>query len=156
MRVLQIDGSNLYHGLRLFRGGLRVDFGALRKRFQPDRALYYNVPGPGMGKFLAAVKAAGFELRLGHLRSSPGGRREKGVDVLLAVDMVTLAAQGASEIVLVSGDEDLVPAVQEARRLGARVVAASFQGTLARRLAEAVDDVVLLDAFPWDALAYAG
>jgi len=154
MRILQIDGGNLYHGLKDYLASTRVDFAALKAHFRADRALYYNVRGPGMGAFLTALEAAGYELRLGHLRQGPAGWQEKGVDVLLAVDMVRLAARGAREIVLVSGDEDLVPAVREARRLGARVVVAAFQGLLSMQLAAAANEVKLLDGLPWNELRY--
>jgi uncharacterized LabA/DUF88 family protein len=53
-------------------------------------------------------------------------REQKGVDTLLALDLVRLASeaaagQGPSTIVLLTGDGDFCPAVQAAQRLGARV-----------------------------------
>lgn len=47
---------------------------------------------------------------------------QKRVDVALAVDLVLMAARGqTSEAVLVAGDSDFIPAIDEARRAGVRV-----------------------------------
>ncbi len=49
--------------------------------------------------------------------------REKGLDVMLAVDMVQAhKKEGLEVLVLLSGDSDFVPAVQLAQQEGARVV----------------------------------
>jgi uncharacterized LabA/DUF88 family protein len=53
-----------------------------------------------------------FPRPLRYLKSRPGGE-EKGVDVELAIDLVTLALDNAFDaVVLASADSDLVPAIQ--------------------------------------------
>lgn len=48
---------------------------------------------------------------------------EKGVDILLAVEMIKLGLANTYETAfLLSSDTDLVPAVQECRRIGKQVV----------------------------------
>ena len=64
-----------------------------------------------------------FEFRRGRLRRSSSGRYEqKGIDVLLGIDMVRLCSKRQIRIVvLVTGDSDLVPAVQACKDEGAVV-----------------------------------
>jgi len=64
--------------------------------------------------------------------------REKGVDVALAVDLVTMAATGDFETAIVmSSDQDLSPAVDQVRSRshlgGARVEVAAWRGPNGRR-----------------------
>ena len=54
--------------------------------------------------------------------------REKGVDVKIAVDLVSMAADKLLKTaILCSSDSDLQPAVQEARRRGVEVVYLGFE-----------------------------
>ncbi len=60
----------------------------------------------------------------GHIISYPDGiHHEKGVDVLIAVEMIRFAVEDKYDAVyLISSDNDLVPAVVEVQRLGKQVV----------------------------------
>jgi uncharacterized LabA/DUF88 family protein len=54
--------------------------------------------------------------------------KEKGVDVKIAVDMITIACdKEAKNIVLCSSDSDLQPAVKETRKRGVEVIYLGFQ-----------------------------
>ena len=74
-------------------------------------------------------------------------RRQKGVDTLIALDLVRLAGQGVFDTaVLISGDRDLAEAVRAAQDLGAHVVAATpNRHSVARELSELVDGIIDLD-----------
>lgn len=63
------------------------------------------------------------KLRLGNLRERAGGRMvQKGVDAELHADMTGLARnRGAVDFVLLTGDEDLLRAVDEVQSYGVRV-----------------------------------
>lgn len=63
------------------------------------------------------------KLRLGNLRERAGGKMvQKGVDAELHADMTGLARnRGAVDFVLLSGDEDLLRAVDEVQSYGVRV-----------------------------------
>lgn len=68
---------------------------------------------------------------------------EKQVDVRIAVDLVSMAHRNEYEVAyLLSADGDFVPAVEEAKRFGKRVFAASAQQ--GRQLAKAVDAFIPL------------
>ena len=80
----------------------------------------------GQQRFFAALRRnPRVSLHLGRFQVDPdtGTLREKGVDVKLAVDLVRLAIEDAYDVaVLLSGDGDLVTALEVARqRCGRRV-----------------------------------
>lgn len=73
-------------------------------------------------RFFSALKMSPrFEVRLGRLKkgTDDSGRpvyEQKGVDVLLSIDLVKLAATNQIDrAVLVSGDSDFVPAIKMAK-----------------------------------------
>ncbi len=68
-------------------------------------------------------RLADVKLRLGNLRERDGGRRaQKGVDADLHADMTELARnQAAADFVLLTGDEDLLRAVEEVQKYGVRL-----------------------------------
>lgn len=79
-------------------------------------------------------------LRGGERRRPP---RQKGVDTLLAVDMLVGAfSQLFSIAVLIAGDADFVPVVHEVRRRGVMVVLAAHPASLSDELRCAADRFV--------------
>ena len=72
-------------------------------------------------------------------RKGKGGRprwraQEKGVDVMLAVDVVDMArTDGYDTAVVFSADSDLLPALEAAAGLGKRIETATWQGPVANR-----------------------
>jgi uncharacterized LabA/DUF88 family protein len=88
------------------------------------------------------------KLRMGNLN---GRGQQKGVDSQLREDMERLARQGAvSDLVLLAGEEDLVPGVEEAQSFGVLVhlwgVEPPYGANQAERLVWECDDVEVLDA----------
>ncbi|MEI8327544.1 MAG: NYN domain-containing protein [Candidatus Taylorbacteria bacterium] len=69
----------------------------------------------------------------GQMEESQGGKsvlifREKGVDVKIAVDMVSLSCdKKVKEIILCSSDSDLQPAIKEAKDRGVSCVCLGFE-----------------------------
>lgn len=54
--------------------------------------------------------------------------KEKGVDVKIAVDMVSLACEGELQVAIIcSSDSDLQPAIKEAKKRGVEVVYLGFE-----------------------------
>jgi uncharacterized LabA/DUF88 family protein len=68
-------------------------------------------------------RLADVRLRLGNLRERDGGRRaQKGVDADLHADMTELARnKAAADFILLTGDEDLLRAVEEVQKYGVRL-----------------------------------
>ncbi len=80
----------------------------------------------------------GFGTLRGRSRRRP--RRQKGVDTLLAVDMLVGAFTDIFSVaILVTGDADFVPVVNEVRRRGVAVAVAAEASTLAEDLKRSAD-----------------
>ena len=92
----------------------------------------------------------GVDLRLGRLVQ----HQQKGVDVLLAIDLFRLALRGAiSTAYILAGDADIEPSVQAAKREGVRVVLIgipeSDAGGQSSMLIESCDDYLPLGIEHW-------
>jgi len=86
--------------------------------------------------FIEKMVRSGFEVELGPQHNSHDKDHksvEKGVDVALACRMLSLAHHNAYDTaILVSGDADILPAVQEVRRLGRRVMVTCFEDRISK------------------------
>jgi uncharacterized LabA/DUF88 family protein len=82
----------------------------------------------------------GCEVKLGTLVNGKDGLRQKGVDTLLAIDMVSKAYTNQYEVaILVSGDSDLEPVVRAVKETGKRVCGAFVTGSAAEHLVRQFD-----------------
>ena len=92
-----------------------------------ERAYYYTVLQGDEPKFECvrdALKACGFE---SFLAKKSKGKRAKGVDIALTKDMLVNAFFNNYDVaVLVSGDGDYVPVVEELKRMGKIVIVAFY------------------------------
>ena len=72
--------------------------------------------------------------------------KQKGVDTLIALDMVRFASQKVFDTaVLISGDQDLAGAVQATQDMGCRVVIATpSKGSVSKELRELADEVIVI------------
>lgn len=94
-------------------------------------------------RFFCALKKDGIYVRKGICQPGPSGRlQEKGVDVLAALDIVELAKDNM--LCVFSGDADLVPAIQRARKQ-TKVVAILKEDWPARYMRSNVDEVLPLE-----------
>ena len=73
--------------------------------------------------------------------------REKGVDTGMSVSMVRRAAERTAPdlFIVVTGDQDFVPALQEIQRLGKKVFIASTRQSCATKLLDQANGVIWLD-----------
>lgn len=95
-----------------------------------------------------------FDVRLGrHVLSPIGGIvnkknwnwRQKGVDSLIAIDMITKAFEGQyNTAILLAGDADFVEIVNSVKNLGMNVVGAFFPGHVAQELEYSLDKKIVL------------
>jgi uncharacterized LabA/DUF88 family protein len=155
-----IDGSNLYHQLKDCGTNIKINYYNLSKALaEKERKLirtYYYVCPPvdpnqksyhDQQKFLSYLKNTQYlELRFGSLEVRGNVQVEKGVDVMLAIDMVSLAHKNAYDTaILLSNDSDLAPAVDMVKDLGKHVEYAYIsQKTV--RLIESCDVAVQIDS----------
>jgi NYN domain-containing protein len=96
----------------------------------PLRAYYYtSVVGddPKLLSVRRALRALSFDPQV--FKKDAQNQRSKGVDITLTKDMLSHACLGNySQAVLVAGDGDYVPLVQEVKRMGKNVFLAFFGG----------------------------
>jgi uncharacterized LabA/DUF88 family protein len=103
---------------------------------------------PNLGQYWEAVELLpdtelGFGSTRGGTRRKP--RKQKGVDTLIAVDMLVGAFTQLFPIaILVAGDADFVPVVNEVRRRGVMVVVAADERSMSESLRRAADRFVTI------------
>ncbi len=160
---VHIDGAFLLKQLERISGQNRIDPIAFRSsllsyiqgRWQMRmlRAYWYSSPGiNGDNGYLneAISFLDNFKVRLGSVgyvdTVDGGGLRQKGVDGLLIVDMIQLAQnRSVTDMLLIAGDADFVPAVELVQSLGVHVhlvCPEDINGSLARNLKSEVDTLV--------------
>jgi len=141
--MIFIDGSNLYHALKEIIPDRQVDYNKLPQKLCGARRLirtyYYTVPVDRIEdednyktqqKFFSRLNQIDYlTIRLGRLVNIKGTWVEKGVDVRIAVDMLSMAVKNNFDTaILISRDGDFAYAIDAVKELGKHVeVAHPFQ-----------------------------
>lgn len=114
-----------------------------------QRQLWYDgIPESGPHRYQRALRTCdGVQLRAGQLIEWGERRTQKAVDTRLVADMVLAGIRGTcSDIVLVSGDADMIPGVHEATAAGVRVHLYGFGwDSMSSALRHACDSTTILD-----------
>ena len=149
-----IDGSNLYHVLEQICGRHDVQFDKFSKKLANGRDLrrvyYYNIRQEPIefnnntsdqDKFLTSLYDTPYlEVKLGIWKQRRGTMVEKGVDVMLATDLVTRAYENQYDTaIVVSGDADFYPALQAVKDTGKHVELAAFDTNISTEAAKTTD-----------------
>lgn len=88
-------------------------------------------------------------LGFGELRGLRKRVRQKGVDTLIATHMVAGAYSGLFDVaILVAGDADFVPVLEEVKRRGVMAAVAAFKESLSEDLRRVADRFVELQDWP--------
>jgi len=153
--IIFIDGNNWYHSIKHLIKPRFIQFDKLSKmiskKFNLDilEIRYYNsIPDINLGEnvyykhmiFLAEMKKKGFIVNTNKLKklkvNNKSLRVEKGVDVMIATDMIrkTLLEKECDCCVLISGDSDFVPAMRTIKKYGKEVLTVSGLRGYAREL----------------------
>ncbi len=161
--MIFIDGSNVFRSLHNFNvqntDAFKIDYIKLRDELCNGRnlirAYYYGSEDPSRGDaqkgFQDKLRSHGFEVVTKPLKTfqTTDGREgfiEKGIDIALATDLISLAWEGAFDTaVIVSGDSDFVEAVRRVKQKGRKVEIASFRNSLAADMRMVGDRTVILD-----------
>lgn len=154
-----IDGSNLYHALRENFKRYDLNFAAFARKLVGERRLfriyYYNIlqdptqrpeGAREQQEFLDTLRKTPYlEIRLGRMKLQQGIPIEKGVDIMLATDLLHYGWKGLFDTaVLVSGDADFAYALQTAKNMGIHVEVAYFESNISKDLLEVADNWHLL------------
>jgi len=137
-----------YYKLSLKLAGLNrrlirchVYTGAYDQRREPDKYA-------GQMRFFNKIHAMQFvTLKTRPLVVRGGSLFQKGVDTLIATDMVSMAFLNHYDIAfLASGDGDLAPAVEAVKSAGKQIIVASFARSRSTAVGTAADHEIPLDA----------
>jgi len=126
--IVFIDGNNFYHNLKkVIDKPRKIDFKKLVNlvclRFDLDilEIRYYNsipkLKDEVYNKHLSFIKeleSKGILVRTRELHGKGEHKREKGIDILIAVDMINkcLIKKGCDVCILITGDADFLPVMQ--------------------------------------------
>jgi len=155
-----IDGSNLYHALRSNFRRHDLNFTEFANKLCGPRRLfrtyYYNVLQDPIQRpdgyreqqeFLDTLRKTPYlEIRLGSTKIAQGTAVEKGIDVMLATDLLYFAWNNFYDVaVLVSGDSDFAYALQAVKNMGKHVEVAYFESGVSKDLLDVADNRHLLN-----------
>ena len=159
-----IDAGNMFHGSNYLK--VKINYKKLINLLKRDRWLlrgyfYTGIPTPDLNlpqeyreqlkkqrNFLNELQNIGIKVKTMPLKKTPEGFIEKGVDILLATDMIVLAYNNAYDTaILVSGDSDYIPVVEMIQQLGKRVENATFKRTSSYELRKVCDEFIILDNY---------
>ena len=147
-----IDGSNLYHVLNQHFSRNDIKFGKFAEKLAGEsnlvRTYYYNIKQEQRGrgsedqeKFLSALYDIPYlEVKLGIVKQRGDAMVEKGVDMMIGVDILKNAYEDLCDTaILVSGDGDFYPALQAAKDQGKHVEIAAFETNISPETARIAD-----------------
>ncbi len=154
--MIFIDGSNLYHVLKQNIDKHDLDYRKFTSKLCGDRELirtyYYNIRqessenprlAENQDRFLNALYETEYlEVKLGIWKPRGHTMVEKGVDVMIAADLISHAYEDHYDVaILVSGDADFYPALQAVKDVGKQVEVAAFDSNLSSESARFADVV---------------
>ena len=155
-----IDGSNLYHALRSNFKRHDLNFTDFTARLCGSRRLfriyYYNVLQDQVQwpegyreqqEFFDILRKTPYlEVRLGGTKMTQGVSVEKGIDIMLATDLLYFAWNDCYDVaLLVSGDSDFAYALQAVKNMGKHVEVAYFERGISKDLLSVADNHQLLN-----------
>ncbi len=155
-----IDGSNLYHALKNNFRRYDLNFTEFARKLCGSRRLfriyYYNVLQDSSQRpdghrdqqeFLDILRKTPYlEVRLGGTKMAQGILVEKGIDTMLATDLLYFAWNAFYDVaVLVSGDADFTYSLQAVKNMGKHVEVAYFESGVSKDLLDVADNRHLLD-----------
>ena len=165
-----IDGSNLYNGLRENVESTRFNLAELVHQLVRNRTLvrvyYFNAIltrdyneelREGQQRFFESLQRIPYvTVRYSRLhRRSDGSLVEKGTDVAIVVEALSLAYDNAYDTaLLVSGDGDYVELFEELKRRGKHVECAMFRNQSSGILIEHADMFHNLDELNWENILF--
>ena len=158
--MIFIDGSNFYHGLKNNSCNPKIDFSKLASLLCDGRKLirtyYYNAVAKqeddpsrykDQQRFFESLRNTPYlTVKFGRLEKRGSTFVEKGVDINIAVDMLSAAYSDAYDTaILITSDGDFVSAVEAVKDRGKHVENAYFKKGQSRHLRQTCDKFFLLN-----------
>ncbi|WP_334709701.1 LabA-like NYN domain-containing protein [Nostoc sp.] len=161
MTRVYIDGNNLSFAV----DGLQIelDYDALRIELSQDASrtnfkYYTGIHSPmndGQRRFIDYLKYQRYEVIGLPILARPDSKSFKtvGDDVKIAVDIIGEVKKG-DDVILVSGDGDFIPVVEEVQRRGVKVTVVAKKSMLSEQLSKIADEVIYLDDLQYKLAKY--
>jgi len=161
MNRVYIDGNNLSFAV----DGLQfeLDYDALRIELSQDASrtnfkYYTGIHSPmndGQRRFIDYLKYQRYEVIGLPILARPDSKSFKtvGDDVKIAVDIIGEVKKG-DDVILVSGDGDFIPVVEEVQRRGVKVTVVAKKSMLSEQLSQIADEVIYLDDIQYKLAKY--
>lgn len=153
--IIFIDNSNIFKGFRKYN--IKADYEKLKQIITKNRqlvgiflyegAIYPMSPEKKKWYEDLNVKS-GYTIRVSFDKIALNETYEKKVDVIIAIDIVSLAYENAYDIaILVSGDGDFIPVVKKVTELEKKIELWAFRYSLSNALREELKpkDIYYLD-----------
>lgn len=157
-----IDHSNIYKAIKKEYDDYQLNYKKLALKLVAGRKLlrvnmYVSTLKPGwepeaaraQQSFISKLESsASVTVKTRPLRYTPDKKRdrEKGIDILLATDMLSQAyVNGYDSLVLISGDGDYAPVLEEIKKMGKRVENAFLEAFRSNALRSVCDIFIDLD-----------
>ncbi|MBX8945906.1 NYN domain-containing protein [Lysinibacillus sp. K60] len=141
INVHGLSWTNFYKTLGFIANAKVTPYFACANVERKDKVFHAN-----RSTFFNALRKRGVNVLEGlAVRESKDNRIEKGVDVLVALQIYKEALKGARDIIVCSADSDLVPAVKEAQNMGVRVHVVMSDYTPGCELSTIADRVISLE-----------
>ncbi|MFW9830121.1 MAG: NYN domain-containing protein, partial [Candidatus Thorarchaeota archaeon] len=140
--VIFIDNSNIFKGFR--KHNIKADYEKLKYIITKNRKLegLFLYEGaiypmsPEKKKWYEDLNAkSGYTIRVSFDKIALNETFEKKVDVIIAVDIISLAYENAYDTaILVSGDGDFIPVVKKVKELDKKIELWAFKYSLSNAL----------------------
>ena len=157
-----VDAANVFKSAQQHAkrsGGFVFDYGKLVGWIERNgvfiRSYYYDgAPhrlqlSRSRARLFDRLRVWGYTLRLKEVDPTSPHASQKGVDISLTSDMISLAYEDAYDrAIIASGDGDYESLIEIVKSKGKRVWVLSFSHSLSWRLAESADRVVRIDDDP--------
>ncbi|WP_047155078.1 NYN domain-containing protein [Aneurinibacillus tyrosinisolvens] len=98
-------------------------------------------------RFFNALEKDGIAVRQGNMGTRNGELYQKGVDMLIGLDLYEFSLNCVPLLFLFSSDGDFLPAIKKAQEKGSRVIAFVSDFRPASSIREAADEVISLEDF---------
>lgn len=144
----QITDPNYTVGYAEIIDYLRKDYRVIRGYYY-DGAPHHTQRTSEKMRFFDFLREKGITLRLKEIDFNQPHPSQKGVDIFLATDMISLAYEDAYDVAfLLSGDGDYVALVDLVKSKGKRVIVMTFQNCISKNLRECADKIVFFENTP--------
>ncbi len=139
------NGDNFVFGYKEMMDFFNSKFDVIRGYFY-DGAPHESQQTFDRKGFYNEIRNLGITLRLKEINLKNPNASQKGVDIFLTSDMISLAYENAYDIaVILSGDGDYTALIDLVKSKGKKVWVLSFQNSLSHNLRNCADKVILID-----------